>query len=1081
MKLPVRFARILFLRSPGASSFVRAGVQQFNEEFIEGGIELYDEAGKPCVLVDGFRAISLAAARRSGAPGGSRDLLYHIEWERTPAAVRPALQPPVPLARLRDVARIALEEVIAVRGRAELEATMAAEDELAAAQIARGLREMGAETAKRWTADSLGVAEPMRAVFAQLVADLTKRELLETEGDSHRPTAAFTRAADSAPSVLRSFLSKHPGHLPEGLLCATTCAELGPILRGEKEAVQVLFSGAGAELLDQFYGDGLFASHWMAAIASAVQEAARHLPEGRGLRILEVGAGTGGLAAHLLPLLQRGLHTYTFSDVSAAFFPGAMQKLAAFPEVECKVLDLEKPGTEQGFEAGTFDLVLGTNVLHAVADVRAALKHIHELLAPGGSLLFMDVATPQLWIESVFGLTSGWWHFTDRDLRTDQPLLQRSQWESVMREAGFSETASLPGLRGPRGGEGQIGLLARKAWHEVAVIESPRPVETPAEKSWLVFADASGVGDRLAGLLAATGVRCRVARRGGQFALEGVDAFTLRAEAPEDWQQLLEAWADDAPPERLVYLWSLDEPTGDAALMGTDALLHLTQAIENTTPAAKLRIDLVTRGAQPVGERLNAVAVAQAPSIGVFRVMLSEHPNFSCRGIDLPPAASPSDDALLWSELLQADTEREIAFRGDARYVQRIDRGLPTREQWLNHAVPLRLESRERGLLDTLRFVPFALPGCGPGEVLIEVKAAGMNFRDVLKALALYPAETPDARVFGDEVAGVVLAVGAGVEQVAVGDRVFGLAIFGLATHALARAGDVRVIPDALSFEEAATLPVVFMTSWHALKTVAHLKAGERILVHAGAGGVGMAAIQIAHHLGAEVIASAGSPAKRALLEVLGVKHVIDSRRADFAEAVMELTGGKGVDVVLNSLAAEAIPMGLSCLAQFGRFIEIGKRDIYQNSRIPLWPMRKNASFHVVAMDAIFSGDAELTRQLLGKSPKWSSRGAVSVAVPRLPGVPHRRGLPAHGARQTHRQSRRGVFRALCFTARRTARTGLRDQAGGMLLDHRCVWRFWQGAGSMAGGLWSTPPGPDESKRRGHAGSRSVCATASRP
>src|SRR6185436_6004860 len=145
--------------------------------------------------------------------------------------------------------------------------------------------------------------------------------------------------------------------------------------------------------------------------------------------------------------------------------------------------------------------------------------------------------------------------------------------------------------------------------------------------------------------------------------------------------------------------------------------------------------------------------------------------------------------------------------------------------------------------------------------------------------------------------------------------------------------------------EEAATLPVVFMTSWHALKTVARLRKGERILVHAGAGGVGMAAIQIAHHLGAEVIATAGSPAKRALLETLGVKHVVDSRRADFADAVMELTDRKGVDVVLNALAAEAIPMGLSCLAEFGRFIEIGKRDIYQNSRIPLWPLRRNASF----------------------------------------------------------------------------------------------------------------------------------------
>ena len=254
------------------------------------------------------------------------------------------------------------------------------------------------------------------------------------------------------------------------------------------------------------------------------------------------------------------------------------------------------------------------------------------------------------------------------------------------------------------------------------------------------------------------------------------------------------------------------------------------------------------------------------------------------------------------------------------------------REQWLDSDVPLRLESRERGHLDTLRFAPFAAAApASPGEVLIEVKAAGMNFRDVLKALALYPGEAPDARIFGDEVAGIVKAVGAGVTHVAPGDRVFGLAVFGLATHTLARAGDVRRIPADLSFEEAATLPVVFMTAWHALKNVARMRAGERILVHAGAGGVGMAAIQIAHHLGAEVIATAGSPTKRALLETLGVKHVIDSRRGDFAEAVMELTDGRGVDVVLNSLAGEAIPMGLSCLAEFGRFIEIGKRDIYQN------------------------------------------------------------------------------------------------------------------------------------------------------
>jgi len=368
--------------------------------------------------------------------------------------------------------------------------------------------------------------------------------------------------------------------------------------------------------------------------------------------------------------------------VSAGFFPAALGKLAAFPEVECKIFDLEKPGTEQGLEAEAYDIIVGTNVLHAVADVRASLRHIRELLTPGGSLIFMDVATPQLWTESVFGLTSGWWHLTDRDLRPEQPLMQRPQWEKALREAGFDEATSLPGLACGKG-EGQIGMLARKSWKEPAANEGLMPTEAPSEPSWLVFADNTGVGDEVAATLAKAGTRCRLVHRGDKFA-QVEDAFTIRAEVPEDWQQLLEICNGEAAPERMVYLWPLDEPLGDASLMGTDALLHLTQAIENTTPAARLRLDLITRGAQAVEGQKEAVAVAQAPAIGLFRVVLSEHPNFACRSIDLPPAASAADKGLLWGELLRKDVEREIAFRGEARYVQRLTRGLPTREQHLD-------------------------------------------------------------------------------------------------------------------------------------------------------------------------------------------------------------------------------------------------------------------------------------------------------------------------------------------------------------------------------------------------------------
>src|SRR5262249_30222814 len=261
--------------------------------------------------------------------------------------------------------------------------------------------------------------------------------------------------------------------------------------------------------------------------------------------------------------------------------------------------------------------------------------------------------------------------------------------------------------------------------------------------------------------------------------------------------------------------------------IGTGALLHLAQSLDRAWPTSKMRIDSVTRGAQAVGRDGSPTLIAQAPAVGMMRVILNEYPNYACRGIDLPSASSPADVNLLWVELLRAESEREVAFRGEARYVQRLERGRPRREQTFDPTVPLRLESREFGQLDSLRFAPFAQPSCGPGEVIIEVKAAGVNFRDVLKALALYPGEARDRRVFGDEVGGIITAVGSDVTHVRPGDRVFGLAVFGLSTQTIARASDVRRIPNDLSFEEAATIPVVFMTSWHVLKNVARLRKGE--------------------------------------------------------------------------------------------------------------------------------------------------------------------------------------------------------------------------------------------------------------
>ncbi len=1000
MKLPVRFDRILYVKSPGATSRVRAEVLTCNEELIEGRIGLYDESGSPCVLVDGFRAVAMSSVRRSGASGGGRDVVYHVDWERSDAAAQPKALESMPLQDLSKTVETALNEVLDMRGRDKLIKVMAEEDVLAAAQIANGMREMGvnAKTAATFSADSLKVTELMRPVFKRLMDKLAKRGLVEAAGEGWTALPAFDEAAQSSEAALKSFLINHPGHLPEGMICATTGADFGPILTGEKDAVQVLFGGPGADLLEQFYGDGLFSSHWMTGMAAGVQEAARRLPEGRGLRILEVGAGTGGLAAYILPQLERNLHSYIFTDVSAGFFLPAQQKLAAFPEVEYKAFNLEKTPEEQGFDEGPFDFIVGTNVLHAVADVTESVKNLHEMLAPGGTLLFMDLATPQLWTEMTFGLTSGWWSFTDRDLRPDQPLISRETWAKVLENSGFEEVTTLPGLLGPEGGEGQVGIMGRKAWDGKAPVriakkpseeteegEETEAVETPEEpeaSSWVIFADEEGVGASLAQNLKSEGKECRVVTQAGAFADKGEGAFEMNPKNPEDWTKLFESWTAEDRPQRFVYMWTIDEKIaedGKDALIGTDSMLHFSHALDQFYPTGGCRVDHITRGGQPAGRDQGPVTVSQGPAIGLFRVVLSEHPNIPCQGVDLPTHVSADDAEVLLAELRSPNTDREVALRGEARYSQRLTRGLAIDEKILPPDVSLRLESRERGILDSLKFTAFANEECAAGEVLIKVKAAGMNFRDVLKALALYPAETADARMYGDEVAGEVVAIGEGVDSVAVGDQVFGLAVFGLATHTLARAADVTLIPEGVTHEEAATLPVVFMTSWHALKHAARLRKGEWILVHAGAGGVGMAAIQIAHHLGANVIASAGSAVKRDMLKTLGVAEVIDSRKGDFAEQVMELTNRRGVDVVLNALAAEAIPMGLSCLAESGRFIEIGKRDIYQNSKLPLFSLRRNASFHVIAMDAIFAGDEDLTRELLKEVVDLVKEGALTA------------------------------------------------------------------------------------------------------
>jgi acyl transferase domain-containing protein/acyl-CoA synthetase (AMP-forming)/AMP-acid ligase II/acyl carrier protein/SAM-dependent methyltransferase len=302
--------------------------------------------------------------------------------------------------------------------------------------------------------------------------------------------------------------------------------------------------------------------------------------------------------------------------------------------------------------------------------------------------------------------------------------------------------------------------------------------------------------------------------------------------------------------------------------------------------------------------------------------------------------------------LLRFGVEAETTVRVSLRPIQAVERTMAFEIRSSGVSIPepdpYRLEISHPGVLADLCLCPTRRRQPEPAAVEIEVRAAGLNFVDVLRALAVH---TEDPIRLGAECAGIVSAVGSGVENLSVGDEVVAIAPHSFATFAVTDARLVARKPRNMTFADAATVPIAFLTAHLALIECGRLQSGERILVHSAAGGVGLAAIAIARSKGAEIFATVGNAEKRAFLKAQGIEHVMDSRALSFADEVMEKTEGKGVDLILNSLPGEAIARGLMALAPYGRFVETGKSDIFRDTQIGLAPFRKNLSFFAIDLE----------------------------------------------------------------------------------------------------------------------------------
>lgn len=554
-----------------------------------------------------------------------------------------------------------------------------------------------------------------------------------------------------------------------------------------------------------------------------------------------------------------------------------------------------------------------------------------------------------------------------------------------------------------RGGEKAAEDLFLMGWKELRTAVAPMP-GSAIGKHWLIFAD-EGPESRsamLAKKLAELGGRCTLVWTGEQFRalgagerrfdLLGADEYEIPLDDRAALDQLLGLVAAEAGKiSDVIDLWPLErgplsgsESRSDAEelenllqsqAVGAKFIPALLQAITRAAWSSPPKLWLITEGVQTVPDAPCAKRLSSSTVWGIGAVLMHEHTELQASVIDLSPGRDSREiDTLLrliFQEQPAAVREDRLALRGAQAFAARMtDCPLKTgkqRTRALAEGEAFRVEMDRIGALDSLQLRAFSDPLPTAGEVVIEVSYVGLNFIDVTKVLGIYPAADPDElRAIGGECSGRIVAVGDGVQGLHVGDEVVaptssprrvGL----LASRVVLPATLVLPKPAALSQEEAAGVPIAYLTAHYSLNELARMRKREWVLIHAGAGGVGLAATKIAMEAGARVIATASSDEKHAFLRAWGVEHVLQSRTLEFAERVMEITGGRGVDIVLNSLAGDFITKSMDVLAPYGRFVELGKRDVYDDRRVGLRGFRNNISYFVVDLAAMLEEKPEYT------------------------------------------------------------------------------------------------------------------------
>ena len=903
-------------------------------ETIKAQIQVADENGR---LIAELRGMSFKRVDRATLERATRKSidhwLYEITWEPLDEEAPDGVSAPLPeLESLVESLHSDLDSFTEASGLDRFEQLRPRLDAVCSAYIAQALREAGAKPVvgvgfeAENLANELGIIPAHRRLFGRFLEILAEENVLDLDDKRGRWLRPLP-ASDIAATM--DELGRNFPEFEATLAMTERCgARLSAVLAGRTDPLQLLFPAGDLTTAEKIYQHSPAARTLNPLVCEAIKAAASAWPADRPIRVLEVGAGTGATTACVLPVMPRGRAHYVFTDLSPLFLARAKEKFAAFQNVSFQLLDLEDDLSAQLIRPSSFDIIIASNVIHATSDVMRTLANVRRLLAPGGWLLMLEVTRPQRWFDVTFGLTDGWWRFRDHDLRTHYPLLSRAQWKRLFRQTGFDRTLIVPetGVEKEET-EDQAMLIARASDdHPGAIAKLP----SVTERRWLILADRGGVGKQLSDLLRTRGDRCTLA-----FARDGTDRSLSDGEVLDPLSaEELENFIDlqlsevEGPLYGVIYLWPLDATfLGGLDQTGVDrearfwcgGALHLVQALVRHAGMKPPRLWLCTRGAQKVDSSDKTLSPIGATVWGLGKVIALEHPELRCARIDLNPDSAENEIEILSAALDARDNEDQVALRAGHRWgarLQRVKKPIDNDDPVARlSGKPYQLTFESRGSLENLKLEMSDRRPPGQGEVEIRVHATALNFRDVMNVMGLYPG---DPGPLGAECAGEIVAVGEGVSDFTIGDAVVAIAPGSFAGYVTTRAEWVAPKPGRMSFDEAVTVPVAFITAHFTLNHLAKIQAGDRVLIHAAAGGVGLAAVALAKRAGAEIFATAGSPEKRAFLKSLGVSHVMNSRSLGFAEEIMKVTGGRGVDVVLNSLADQFVDRSFEVIAGTG-------------------------------------------------------------------------------------------------------------------------------------------------------------------